>query len=102
MRTVTMNKHVTLQRIAEAQQRYEDDTVCAQTVVFASVRVPSLTFRSGMMSAGLETALTVTLWRSEFEKAAYTHVVVDNVPYRIASVGVGLNDLFVNIALERI
>lgn len=101
MRTMTMNRKITLQQYREGQGHGGENAVIAQTTVYAAVRKPSLTFQATQMSAGLVAALTVTLWRSEFEQAEYTHMLVDDVIYRIESVGVGINDLLINVAVAR-
>lgn len=101
MRTTTLNKRITLQKRQSGQGHTRADTVMSEAEVYAAVRVPSLSFHSTMAASGLDTALTVVLWRSDFNKAAYTHAVVDGTAYRISSVGSGVNDLFVSLALER-
>ena len=40
--------------------------------------------------------------RNEFDKAPYTHAVVDGTAYRIADADVGRNDLSVLLMLERL
>ena len=101
MRTTTLDKRIILRQIKTGQGHPRTDSVQAEATVCAAVRVPSLTFRSRLEAAGLDTSLTVTLWRSEFGKASYTHVLYDGELYRIASVGAGVNDLFVTLVLVR-
>lgn len=101
MRTVTMNKKITLQKRTEPYGHSDVEPIVAEAEVCGAVRTPSLTFVNSMAAMGYRIALTVVVWRNEFEKADYTHAVVDGTDYRIADIGAGVNDLFVNLALER-
>lgn len=96
-----MNRKIILQQHRDNEGHSDGDTLITQAEVFANVSVPSLTFRSRLSSMGLDTSLTALVWRSEFDKAPYTHAVVDGTAYRIADTGAGRNDLSVLLMLER-
>ena len=101
MKTTTLDRKVVLQRWKTGQGHTRANTLEASAEVYASVRVPGMRFRSTLAASGLDVALTVTLWRREFEQDYYTHIVIGGETYRIASVGAGLNELFVSVAVER-
>lgn len=101
MRTATLDKRIILQQRSSGQGHSGAGTIASAAEVYASVRMPSNTFRSNMAASGLDVSLTVLVWRSEFCRAAYTHAVVDGKAYRIAATGAGINDLFVCLVLER-
>lgn len=101
MHTAAMNKKLILQQRQEAYGHSDSGKIVTETQVYGAVRQPSLSFKSNLSSLGLDVSLTALLWRSEFEKAPYTHSVIDGVEYRISSVGAGMNDLFVSVVLVR-
>ena len=51
--------------------------------------------------AGFQTDKIIHLWRRDFESDTFTHVIVDNVEYRIENIGSSINDLFVKLSLAR-
>ena len=101
MNTTTLNHKVTLRQLRTGQGHGRNTTAAVEAEVFAAVREPGLAFRSSLAASGLAIDRTVILWRSEFAKAAYTHILIDDVLYRIVSVGPGINDRFVSVAVSR-
>lgn len=101
MQTMTLNKLVTLQRREQAYGDSSEYTVISEKTVFCSERTPSLSFRNNAQTAGFQTDKIIHLWRRDFEADTFTHVIVDNVEYRIENIGSSINDLFVKLSLAR-
>lgn len=98
---LTPDKKITLQKRRQASGRSSEYTVAAQAELLCSVSDPGLRLKADAASIGYDLALTVQLWRSEFEADHYTHAILDGKEYRIASTSPGRNELFVRLALER-
>ena len=101
MQTMTLNKRATLQKREQAYGSASDFTVISEKTVFCSVGTPSLSFRNNAQMAGFQTDKIIHLWRRDFEGDSFTHVIVDNVEYRIENIGSSINDLFVKLSLAR-
>lgn len=97
---LALDRQIILQRRKKGNGRGEW-TVEAQTTLMCSVSVPGTHLKADAAALGYSIALTVQLWRSEFEEQKYTHAIIDGKEYRIADTGPGRNDLFVRLSLER-
>ena len=101
MQTLTLNKLVTLQRREQAYGDSSEYTIVSEKTVFGSAGTPSLSFRNNAQIAGFQMDKIIHLWRRDFESDTFTHVIVDNVEYRIENIGSSINDLFVKLSLAR-
>ena len=101
MQTMTLNKLVTLQRREQAYGDSSEYTIVSEKTVFGSAGTPSLSFRNNAQTAGFQMDKIIHLWRRDFESDTFTHVIVDNVEYRIENIGSSINDLFVKLSLAR-
>lgn len=98
---LTPDQRITLQKRKQASGRNSGYTIEAQAELFCSVSEPGLRLKADIASIGYDLALTVQLWRSEFETDHYTHAILNGKEYRIASTSSGRNELFVRLGLER-
>ena len=101
MQTMTLNKRAILQKRKQAYGNSSDFNVISEKTVFCSSSMPSLSFRNKSQMAGFQTDKIIHLWRRDFESDSFTHVIVDNVEYRIENIGSSINDLFVKLSLAR-
>lgn len=101
MQTMTLNKLVTLQKREQAYGDSSEYTIVSEKTVFGSAGTPSLSFRNNAQIAGFQMDKIIHLWRRDFESDTFTHVIVDNVEYRIENIGSSINNLFVKLSLAR-
>ena len=94
------NKMVHLQLRKQAQGSAKAQSVITDDIIWAQVEECSLSFRAKLQEMGLKGSRVAYFWRSEFEKKPYTHVVIDDKPYRIESTGAAESPLRVKVVIS--
>lgn len=101
MRTITMNKKLTLRQKRTVQGSSDDEELITEAVVMAAISPPSLRLKSSAAAMGYEVSMTAGVWRSEYCNGEYNYAMVDGIEYHIVDEISGITDMVVNLVLER-
>ena len=102
MLTVTMTNRLNLLQIESGYGHDSETKIVKSQRVWGKADDISTTAKLNSQSLGVKTDLTVTVWRSEFVKAPYTHIDFDGLRYKIVATGKSANSLYIKLTLERV
>ncbi len=101
MSAMAMRNIITLLQIEEGYGHGRGNKIVNSMVVWGKAEDISTTSKVSALSAGIQADLVVHLWKREFKKYPFTHIVVDNVRYKIISTGTSMNNLLVKLTVMR-
>lgn len=97
--SLDLTNKIKLQKRRQVQGSANRENIISEKTVYAKVGGISLSFAARLQEMGLDAQRTAHLWRDEFEKDDYTHVVFGSKVYRIIQAGNSINENFVKLLL---
>lgn len=98
---ITMNKKMTLEFHKQKYGHNATDEIIDRYSVWGCAGLPSMNFKNTAKSTGVDVDLVVHLYRKDFDRNNWTHIIIDNTLFKITSTGTSVNELFIKLAVAR-